>query len=269
MPFSDLDLARRLEAAEGRGCMAFAAAHRRLDPSCGAEWLERGGAFAVFDGVDSPVTQSFGLGVFEELTPQTLDEFERFFLDRGAEIDHEVCPLAGVGALRLLAERSYLPIEVSHVVYRDVSAPNTPLPQGVTVRTIDAGEAELWSDVSARGWAHEHPELEDFLRGVGAITAERADSVCFVAEFDGLAGAAGVLTLHDGVALFAGSATVPELRRRGLQAALLAERMRFADERGCDLAMMVAEAGSGSQRNAERKGFRVAYTRTKWRRTTG
>jgi hypothetical protein len=29
--------------------------------------------------------------------------------------------------------------------------------------------------------------------------------------------------------------------------------------------MMVAEAGSNSQRNAERQGFRVAYTRMKWK----
>jgi hypothetical protein len=28
--------------------------------------------------------------------------------------------------------------------------------------------------------------------------------------------------------------------------------------------MMVAEAGSDSQRNAERQGFRIAYTRMKW-----
>jgi len=73
------------------------------------------------------------------------------------------------------------------------------------------------------------------------------------------------LSMHDGVALFGGSATVPELRRRGLQAALLEERMRYAFAAGCDLAMMVAEAGSNSQRNAERKGFRVGYTRMKWR----
>ena len=33
---------------------------------------------------------------------------------------------------------------------------------------------------------------------------------------------------------------------------------------GCDLAMMGAEPGSSSQRNAERQGFRIAYTRTKW-----
>lgn len=76
--------------------------------------------------------------------------------------------------------------------------------------------------------------------------------------------AAGVLCIHDGVALFGGSATVPELRRRGLQAALLRERMRYAIDHGCDLAMMVAEPGSDSQRNAERKGFQIAYTRTKW-----
>jgi hypothetical protein len=55
------------------------------------------------------------------------------------------------------------------------------------------------------------------------------------------------------------------MRRRGLQSALLQERMRYAFDHGCDLAVMGAEAGSGSQRNAERNGFRIAYTRMKWR----
>ncbi len=82
---------------------------------------------------------------------------------------------------------------------------------------------------------------------------------------DGRPGAAGVLCIHEGVALFGGSATIPELRRRGLQSALLNERMRYAHDHGCDIAMMVALPGSDSQRNAERKGFHVAYTRTKWR----
>jgi len=44
--------------------------------------------------------------------------------------------------------------------------------------------------------------------------------------------------------------------------------MRYAFDQGCDLAMMVAEVGSRSQRNAERRGFRIAYTRTKWRLCT-
>jgi GNAT superfamily N-acetyltransferase len=68
------------------------------------------------------------------------------------------------------------------------------------------------------------------------------------------------------VALFAGASTVPEQRRRGLQSALLEARLRYARKRGCDVAMMVAEPGSNSQRNAERQGFQVAYTRVKWRK---
>jgi len=102
----------------------------------------------------------------------------------------------------------------------------------------------------------------------GAIVSAREDSPCFLAEYDGQPGAAGVLCLHDGVALFGGAATVPEFRRRGLQAALLDARMRYAFGHGCDLAMMVAEVGSDSQRNAERRGFRIAYTRIKWQLST-
>jgi GNAT superfamily N-acetyltransferase len=81
---------------------------------------------------------------------------------------------------------------------------------------------------------------------------------------DGQPGAAGALFVHDGVALFAGATTAPEYRNRGLQSALLHARMQYAHEHDCDLAMMVAEVGSQSQRNAERAGFHIAYTRTKW-----
>ena len=67
-----------------------------------------------------------------------------------------------------------------------------------------------------------------------------------------------------GVALLAGASTVPEGRRQGAQRALLEARLQTAVDAGCDLAMMVAAPGSASQRNAERQGFRIAYTRTKW-----
>jgi GNAT superfamily N-acetyltransferase len=266
--FADLQLARRLERAEGNACRAFAEARAHLDPASGAAWIECAGAWAVFDGEDSPVTQSFGLGIFEDPTPAAMEQIERFFLDRGAAVMHEVCPLAGTGTLDLLCARGYRPLEISSVLYQPVAAEagssscdNT----GITVRAIAREEAPLWASIHARGWAHDHPEFQEFLENFGAVSAACEQSVCFLAEFNGEPGAAGVLCLHEGVALFGGAATVPEMRRRGLQAALLQARMRYALEHGCDLAMMVAEAGSQSQRNAERTGFRIAYTRTKWR----
>jgi hypothetical protein len=265
MVFADRELAKRLEAAEGYACAQFAQTRKRQFPECTSAWMKCAGTTVVFDGIDAPTTQTFGLGLFEELTPPVLDEIETFFLDRGAEVMHEVCPFAGASTLDLLCSRGYRPFEVSNVMYCAMHRAGDDLSKNIRTRVIDAADAQLWSDISARGWAHEHPELEPFAREMGTIIAAREQSPCFLAEIDGVPGAAGALILHEGVALFGGAATVPELRCRGLQTALLQARMHYAADHGCDLAMIVAEAGSNSQRNAERKGFRVAFTRLKWK----
>jgi hypothetical protein len=265
MIFSDLSLSRRLESAEGSACAHFAEARRRLFPESRAERMECAGAHAVFDGIESPVTQSFGLGIFEELSADTLDRIERFFLDRGAAVNHEVSPLAGVPAVDLLCSRNYRPVELSNVLYQPVERICADEQQDIKVRVVHPEEAQLWAQINARGWCHENPELLEFFVNNGVLVSSRENSVSFLAEFDGVPGAAGGLSLENGIALFAGAATVPELRGRGLQAALLRERMRYAFGHRCDLAMMVTEVGSSSQRNAERTGFKIAYTRTKWR----
>ncbi|HZV59826.1 MAG TPA: GNAT family N-acetyltransferase, partial [Candidatus Eremiobacteraceae bacterium] len=99
---------------------------------------------------------------------------------------------------------------------------------------------------------------------MGRIVAAAKGNILFLAELDGQVIGTGGLSIHDGVALFAGASTVPAWRRRGVQRALLEARFQYARAAGCDLAMMGAEPGSSSQRNAERQGFRIAYTRTKW-----
>ena len=263
MRFSDLAMSQRLERAEGFACAQHAEARRRLDPSKCAEWIQCGGAIAVFNGSDSPVTQSFGLGIFEELSAVTLDKVEDFFKAHSAPVFHEVSPFAGAEAFALLCARGYRPVELSNVVYQEVEKPVAAKASNIAVRIAGASEFKLWSEISARGWSHDHPEFAGMFE-LGEAIAAREHTICFIAELDGTPGAAGALCLHEGVALFGGSATVPELRRHGLQSALLRERLRYAFEHGCDLAMMGAMPGSDSQRNAERAGFRIAYTRTKW-----
>jgi hypothetical protein len=63
--------------------------------------MESSGAYAVFDGIGSPVTQSFGLGLFEELTAASLNVIERFFLDRGAQVDPRGEPTCGRSCAKL------------------------------------------------------------------------------------------------------------------------------------------------------------------------
>lgn len=139
--FSDLALSRRLERAEGYACVQFAVTRRRLFPDSRAEWMESAGAYAVFNGVDSPVTQSFGLGIFENMSAASLDAIERFFFDRGASAIHEVSPHAGVIAFDMLCARGYRPVEISNVLYRHVGRPADEDDRNISVRVVGPEES--------------------------------------------------------------------------------------------------------------------------------
>ena len=265
-PFSDLALARRLERAEAIRNAAFVEARAELQPEFQATWTKVAGTYAMFDGVDSPLTQTFGLGLFQTIGPDEMQAIESFFRERGAEVFHEVSPVADPSILVLLNERGYQPVELTSVLVRPTaiaSDPVRPRDERIVVRGIEPGEEDLWAGIAAIGWG-ETEELATFVRDIGGVMSRSNGSFCFLAELDRRPIAAAALGLADGVALLAGASTIPSARNRGAQLALLQARLRFAADRGCDLAMMGAQPGSTSQRNAERQGFRIVYTRIKW-----
>jgi GNAT superfamily N-acetyltransferase len=89
---------------------------------------------------------------------------------------------------------------------------------------------------------------------------------CFVA-YDGREPAgAGALYVHGDLGWLGLGATLPELRRRGAQSAILAARIRRAAELGCSLIVtetgeLVDERPSISYRNILRVGFEEQYVR--------
>ena len=264
-PFADIDLARRLERTEGRGNIEFIEARVKAFPDRGATWIEVAGTYAMFDGVGSPLTQTFGLGVFQPVSAAELDELEAFFRSRGATVFHEVCPLADPSVFALFKERGYHSVEFSNVLYRPISRDvrlDARVNERVNVRLRKKDEVQLWTDTASAGWS-EFAEVADFMRELGQVSAQ-SESLSFLAELDGQPIATGSLIIAGDVALLAGASTVLAARRQGAQLALLEGRLRYAAAQGCTVAMMVAQPGSGSQRNAERHGFRIAYTRTKW-----
>jgi GNAT superfamily N-acetyltransferase len=196
-----------------------------------------------------------------------LAALEAFFAERGADVFHEVSPLADPAMLALLASRSYVPIEHTTVLHRPLtraSLDGLSTPSALSTRRVGEEERQAWAGTSARGWG-ESPELAAFMHEFGAITGRSRGVSCFVAELDGQMVGTGALAMHGGVALLAGASTVPAFRGRGAQTALLGARLTYAADHGCDLAMIGAAPGSTSQTNAERQGFRIAYTRLKWR----
>jgi GNAT superfamily N-acetyltransferase len=266
---TDLALSQRLERAEAKANAAFVESRARVTPSAGAEWRDVGGTYAMFDGVGSPITQTFGLGLFSPPTSAQLDEIETFFRDRGAPIFHEVSPLADLSVLTVLPERGYRPIELTSVMHmrltRDrLGGARRSTPE-LTARRIEPGEESLWAETMARGWS-ESADLGAFMLDFGRVSAGCEGRASFLAEWNGAPIAAAAIAIHDGVGLLAGASTDPAFRGRGAQAALLEIRLAYAASAGCDLAMMGALPGSASQRNAERQGYRIAYTRIKWQR---
>ncbi len=262
-PLSDVTLSRRLERCEADTNASMIEARAQLNPQLGAAWIDVNGTYATCDGVQSPLTQTFGFGLFAEPTEDDLAKLEEFFTSRGAPVFHEVSAMAAPETLEILGRHGYRPIELTSMLYRPIVT--TESDSRVTTRIINEGEEELWSATAAEGWS-EFPGLTDFLQDLGRVTAAARGTHAFLAEIDGRPVGTGAVAIHDGIALLAGASTIPTERKQGAQKALLEARLRFAAAQGCDLAMMGALPGSASQRNAERQGFRIAYTRIKWGR---
>lgn len=265
-PIVDLTLARRLERAEGMANAAFVDARRALQPDIGAEWIDVAGVYAMFDGPNSPLTQTFGLGLFEPFLARQFDQVEDFFARRGAATFHEVSSFVALETLSFLSVRGYAPIEASTVLIRPTSTASAPDSGAITVRSIGLDEMSTWCRTAGQGWGSESAELGSFIEDLGPVVAHARGVTCFLAELDREPIATAALNITNGVALMAGAATIPAARRRGAQLALFHARLAFAVARGIDLAMVVAQPGSASQRNAERQGFRPVYTRAKWQR---
>lgn len=286
-PLTDLALSRRLEGAEGAANAASVDARALLRPGTGATWASVRGTLAMFDGAGSFLTQSFGFGTCGEASAEALGELEAFFHDRGAEPMHEVSPIADPAVLGLFASRGYRVVELTSILWQpldasmaggglasggdargdagdDAGGDTRRAPRGtMQVRIVSGDGIARWADTSARGWG-DQPGAAEFVRDFAPVAGAAAGTHCFLAEVDGEPAGAGTLAMHDGVAILAGASTVPTFRGRGVQKALLQARLAHAAAHGCDLATMGALPGSASQRNAERQGFRIAYTRLKW-----
>jgi GNAT superfamily N-acetyltransferase len=265
MHFIDLDLARRVEMAEANAGRECAEACHRLHPEYPVAVAEIAGGFAVFAGVDSPVTQAIGVGLHGLVSDAELDALGEFFHSRKAPAAIELCPLVDMNLYEKFAARNYRLLEVSDVLLLyelKAACISNNLPPGVTVRVATSDESKLWTLTVARGFAEHFPVTQAMLDLMGSFYY-RSTACCYLAFVEGEIAGGAAVSADLGVCGLFGASTLPAFRRRGVQSALLAARLTWAREKGCDLAVSITRPGSISHRNIERSGFRVAYTRTK------
>ncbi|KAB2886874.1 MAG: hypothetical protein F9K40_22040, partial [Kofleriaceae bacterium] len=150
--FMDLAIAKRLEPTEGMIGTTYSAPRNSVTP-VGACTRDFDGTIAVFDGAESPLTQTFGLGLFRAADDELLADIEAFFRERGAPTSHEVSPFAGVETFARLVARGYRPIELSTVLVQQI--PELPAPAtALRARVIDPdADGAAWIETCVAGWS--------------------------------------------------------------------------------------------------------------------
>ncbi len=257
----DVALARRLELAQAARAADYAHVQHRLYHERQATTLSLAGGRAVYAGPDSPVNRAIGLGLEGPVTAADLLAVEAFYHKRSAPPRVDLCPLAHRSLIALLRKAGYLLDELLSVLMLPLPAAELPPPPSdVEVKRCRQKERDLWLLTTAQGFSDQEAPDQETLR-ILAPNAYGEAGVCFLARIGGEAAGGAAMFLHDGVAELGGAATRPAFRRRGVQSALVRARLIAAHELGCDMAVVVTARGSASQRNLERAGFRLAYTK--------
>jgi len=264
MRFIDIELARRVEMAEADAGRTCAEAYHALHPEVPVAVTEIAGGIAVFAGVNSPVTQAIGVGLNGDVTDDQLDALGNFFHSRSAAATVEICPFVPMNLYEKFAARGYSLLEVI-LILDDLARlrVSAAVPRGVMIRPTRADGSKLWTLTVAQGFAEHFPVTQAMLDVMEGFCNRGGESCAYLAFINGEAAGDGVVGAHKGVAGLFGASTLPAFRSRGVQSALLDARLAWASAHGCDLAVSLTQPGSISHRNIERRGFRVAYTRTK------
>ena len=257
--FVDLAFARRLEMAETilPDCVE---ALRRNDAKQSIAAEPIGGGVAFFGGATYPANQIVGMGLYGEVTCHDIERVEEFFRSRGVPATVVVSPLADATLLTLLAPRGYRVGEFNSVLIRRIHS-NEPLvaPPGVVIERVTGETLEPWASAIATGFSEFGPVPPDVFTGFGHLPG----ALAFLARIEGkiVGGSGGRIIPEARVAALFGTATLPQFRRRGVQTALIARRLHEAAKAGCEYAVVSTLPASGSQRNMERRGFHLAYTK--------
>lgn len=255
-------LARRLERSEAAHWGSLMAG---LSPDYGAEVRHFGPLTALrCPGMAerSFVNRIIGVvdGCEDELTSAL-----RWMRDAGVPVRVDVCPVLGNELLLRRLSRDGLSALGFQSALFLVHSSARPVVGSVEVRLADGEESFAFAAKAlAVCFEETDPTWVRWLTDSMWATFGRPDWFTYVAYCDGEPAGFAQLHLADGVGSLALAGTLPAFRGRGVQTALIHRRIADAAAAGCDLIAGQTGNGTGSQRNMERAGLRLAYTKAEF-----
>jgi hypothetical protein len=255
----DPGLIRRIESSSARLTLATAAAF--IDSVGGGPAHAvafAGGTLAAF-GPGRYVNRGIGVSL-DDLDDDQLDELESFFAAAGVPPSLEVASWAPATLLARLATRGYAVSWFRNVYVAALEDRPPPVQQpAITIDEVTDDTLEQWLEVLRVGNEITTADAAAISDEWARASHRVAGATDYLASRDGTAVGCGSVIRESGIGWIGGATTVPAFRRRGVQGALVRQRVIAAYESGCELAVVTALPSGDSARNVARLGFTLAY----------
>jgi GNAT superfamily N-acetyltransferase len=219
--------------------------------------------------------QAIGLGMHGPVSDADLDRLVAFYADAGIQPQVELCPFADESLVRGLSARGFVIREFENTWYRETPEGLTaedvllnPWPAGddgqpMRVEVVKPGDEDLLRTAVEVSRSAFVPEGYDFGESEMAIHRRMVEMpFCrkIFAWMDGEVVAAGGMKSRPPLGAMFGVTVREPWRRRGVQQALMAWRLAAGASDGCRTMVIHGQPGEPTERNAQRMGFRLAYT---------
>jgi GNAT superfamily N-acetyltransferase len=264
-PPVSIELARHLAAAHEALHVEGLRAAAALEGNPFGIELRRFGRVAASLSRKVPMVEWYNRVVgLEQQDVRTLREILGWYRVLGIRARFEIGPAELTSALAVALASEHVGLERFECqLYAAIDGRIAPPPSAVEVRPSPRDELELYLEIWARGFA-----LPEFLwpdvKRIRAAWFTVPNFHRYLALVDGQPAACAALYVHADVGYLCMSATLPELRGRGAQSALIARRWRDARDAGCRVVTTQTAFGGVSQHNMERAGMRLAHTFGVW-----
>jgi hypothetical protein len=197
----------------------------------------------------------------------SLEDILQYYEARDRNFQLDLNPVrASTPLFQKLAEHGLRQSGFHSVLYGLPVSEKPELPNQISIIKIEQPEQfEHYAEIHCLGSGMPLSDKHHFVNNnIGLLN--RAGWSIYLAYWSGIPAAVAVMHISKGIASCTLAATAPAFRQRGLQYALLQRRLHEAYKDGCELVAAQASFGSSSQRNMERAGLKLAWTRSTFTR---
>lgn len=210
-----------------------------------------------------------GLGMDGAVPIDELRDLVGYYEEKGIEPRIEVCPFVDESLRAGLEELGFVVRLFELVFVRELGKsdriePIHAPPPEVRISVLDPSDDVLvraCAEVTLKGFLPEGSNAPDDLLDTFVRTVRHPRTCTVLAQIGEKIVGAGSMELSTPAGALFGAVVVPDLRRRGVQQAIIAHRLNLLAAYGAKLATIGSRPGVATERNVRRMGFQLAYVK--------